>query len=109
MLINDFAFAELSKNRVDYTLNCVCVKVCVMHVEYEFTETEWRIYALVNHTIICSDNCLLPDRRQAITWINVVMLLISFLGTNFSEVKVKAKVKLKRTRNINVAFPCVVR
>ena len=42
-----------------------------------------------NPTIICSDNGLSPDRRQAITWTNVGILLIGPLGTNFSEILIK--------------------
>ena len=37
-------------------------------------------------TIIGSDNGLSPDRRQAIIWTNVVILLIEPLETNFSEI-----------------------
>ena len=37
-------------------------------------------------TIIGSDNSLSPGRRQAITWTNVVILLIGSLGTNVSEI-----------------------
>ena len=36
-------------------------------------------------TDIDSDNGLLPERRQAIIWTNVGILLIGPLGTNFSE------------------------
>ena len=36
-------------------------------------------------TIIGSDNDLSPDRRQAIIWTNVGILLIQTIGTNFSE------------------------
>ena len=36
-------------------------------------------------TNIDSDNGLLPERRQAIIWTNVGILLIGPLGTNFSE------------------------
>ena len=36
-------------------------------------------------TIIGSDNDLSPDRRQAIIWTNVGILLIVPLGTNFGE------------------------
>ena len=35
---------------------------------------------------IASDNGLLPDRRQAIIWINAKILLIGPLGTNFSDI-----------------------
>ena len=38
-----------------------------------------------NLTIIGSDNGLSPDRRQAITWTNVGIMLIVQLGTNFNE------------------------
>ena len=37
-------------------------------------------------TIIGSNNGLSPDRRQAITWINDGLSLITPLGTNFSEI-----------------------
>ena len=37
-------------------------------------------------TIIGSDNCLSPDRRQAIMWTNAGILLIRPSGTNFSEI-----------------------
>ena len=37
-------------------------------------------------TIIGSDNGLSPDRRQAIIWTNVGILLIGPLWTNFSEI-----------------------
>ena len=37
-------------------------------------------------TTIASDNGLSPDRRQAIIWTNIGMLLIWTLGTNFSEI-----------------------
>ena len=37
-------------------------------------------------TITGSDNGLSPGRRQAIIWINVGILLIRTLGTNFSEI-----------------------
>ena len=42
-----------------------------------------------NLTIIGSDNGLSPDRRQAITWTNVGILLIGPLGTNFSEILIE--------------------
>ena len=37
-------------------------------------------------TIIGSDNGMSPERRQAIIWTNVGILLIGPLGTNFSEI-----------------------
>ena len=37
-------------------------------------------------TIIASDNCLSPGRRQAIIWNNVGILSIGLLGTNVSEI-----------------------
>ena len=40
-------------------------------------------------TIIGSDNGLLPDRRQAIVWTNVRILLIGPLGTNSSEILIE--------------------
>ena len=40
-------------------------------------------------TIIGSDNGLSPARRQAIIWINDGILLIGYLGTNFSEILIE--------------------
>ena len=40
-------------------------------------------------TIIGSDNGLSPDRRQAIIWTNVGLLLNGLLGTNFSEILIE--------------------
>ena len=40
-------------------------------------------------TIIGSDNCLSPGRRQAIIWTNAGILLIGSLGTNFSEILIE--------------------
>ena len=40
-------------------------------------------------TIIGWDNGLSPDRRQAIIWTNVGLLLIGPLGTNFSEILIE--------------------
>ena len=42
-----------------------------------------------NLTIIGSDNGLSPGRRQAIIWINVRILLIGPLGTNFIEMLIE--------------------
>ena len=40
-------------------------------------------------TIIGSDNGLAPDRRQAIIWTNVGILLIGPIGTNFGEISIE--------------------
>ena len=40
-------------------------------------------------TIIGSDNGLSPERHEAIIWINVGILLIGPLGTNFSEILIE--------------------
>ena len=40
-------------------------------------------------TIIASDNCLSPERRQAIIWTNAGILLVGHLGTNFSEILIE--------------------
>ena len=42
-----------------------------------------------NLTIIGADNGLWPGRRQAITWTNAWILLISPSGTNFSEIVIE--------------------
>ena len=43
-------------------------------------------------TLIGSDNGLSPGRRQAIIWINVRILLIGTLGTNFGEILIKIRI-----------------
>ena len=49
--------------------------------------------------IIGSDNGLSPERRQAIIWTNVGILLIGPLGTNFSEILIEIQTfSLKKTR-----------
>ena len=40
-------------------------------------------------TIIGSDSGLSPGRRQAIIWISAIILLIGFLGTNFSHILIR--------------------
>ena len=40
-------------------------------------------------TIIGSDNGLLPERRQAITWTNAGILLIRHLGTSVIEISIR--------------------
>ena len=44
---------------------------------------------VIKLTTIGSDKGLLPDRRQAIIWINTEILLIGPLGTNFSEILIE--------------------
>ena len=51
--------------------------------------TEWRIYAPVNYTIICSANGLSPIRCQAIIWTNAGILLTGPLELNFSEMLIE--------------------
>ena len=55
-------------------------------------EAELRIYASVNYTTVGSDNCLSPERRQAIILTNAGILLIGPLGTNFSETFIEIKI-----------------
>ena len=49
---------------------------------------EWRIYASANYTIIGSNKCLSPGRRQAITLTKDIILLTGPLGTKFSEIDI---------------------
>ena len=49
-------------------------------------ETEWRIYPPVNRSIICPENGLSPDRRQAIIWTDDGIFLTGPLGTMFREI-----------------------
>ena len=60
-----------------------------------FTQLHWTHWGRVTHiyvgelTIIVSDNCLSPGRRQAIIWTNTGILLIGPYGTNFSEILIE--------------------
>ena len=54
--------------------------------------THWgrvRYICVIKSTIIGSDNGLVPDRRQAIIWTNVGIVLYGPLGTNFSEILIE--------------------
>ena len=55
-------------------------------LESEIIEAELRIYVLVKHNSIVSDNGLSPGRNKAIIWTNAGILLIGPLGTNFSGI-----------------------
>ena len=50
------------------------------------TETDICVSKL---TSIGSDNSLLLGQRQAIIWTNFGILIIGFLGTNFSEILIQ--------------------
>ena len=57
------------------------------HIVYTLTRWGRLTHICVSKlTIICSDNGLLPGRRQAIIWTNAGILLIWTLGTNFSDI-----------------------
>ena len=68
-------------------------------------------------TIIGSDNGLSPERRQAIIWTNVGILLIGPLGTNFIEIlieiqafslrKVRLKMSSMKCCSIRLGLKCV--
>ena len=50
----------------------------------------WMTHIRISkRTIIGSDNGLAPARRQAIIWTNAGILLITPLGTNFSEILIE--------------------
>ena len=54
------------------------------------THWGWVTHICVSkQTIIGSDNCLSPGRRQAIIWTNAGILLIGPFGTNFSGILIK--------------------
>ena len=48
--------------------------------------------------IIGSDNGLSPGRRQAIIWTNAAIFLIGLLGTNFSEILKKIRLKMSSAK-----------
>ena len=53
-------------------------------------EAEWRIYASVHWDIIALHNGWLLDRRQAIIWTNIGILLFEPLGTKkFSDISIR--------------------
>ena len=54
------------------------------------THWGWVTHICVSKlTIIGSENGLSPDRRQAVIWTNVEILLIRTLGTNLSEILIE--------------------
>ena len=58
-------------------------------------------------TIICSDNGLSPERRQAIIQTNAGILLIGLLGTNFSEILIEIQTfSLKKIRSKMSSAKC---
>ena len=62
---------------------------CIYYYDFSRPLTHWgRVthICVSKQTSIGSDNGLSPDRRQAIIWTNVGILLIGPLGTNFSEI-----------------------
>ena len=72
-----------------YAILCHIGLYCNRSDYYAHVLTHWGrvMHICVNKlTIIGSDNGLLPDRHQAIIWINAGILLIEPLGTNFSEI-----------------------
>ena len=82
-----------------YNFNKIHLKFTVSQLESLFTRTIESAFLThwgrVTHkcvsklTIIGSDNGLSPDRRQAIIWTNVGLLLIRPLGKNFSEILIE--------------------
>ena len=54
-------------------------------------------------TIIDSDNGLSPERRQAIIWTNVGILLIGPLGTNFNEILIEILTFSFKKMRLNVS------
>ena len=68
--------------------------------------THWgRVtYICVNKlSIIGSDNALSPDRRQAIIWTNVGLLLIGPIGTNFIEILIEVLTFSFKKMRLNVS------
>ena len=58
----------------------------------------------VNHiTIVGSDSCLSPNRRQAITWTNAGILLIEPVGTNFGEILIKIHIFSFKKRHLKTS------
>ena len=53
-------------------------------------------------TIIGSDNGLSPGRRQATIWTNAGILLIRYLGTNFSETIIKIYIFLFKKMHLKL-------
>ena len=75
-----------------WTLICVFLRPLQCCMQYHAKLTHWgRVthICISKLTIIGSDDGLSPDRRQAITWANVGILLIGPLETNFSEILIE--------------------
>ena len=79
--------SELSETNInDYVSTLLKYVVISFHLTHWGRVTHICIGELIN---IGSDNGLSPGRRQAIIWTNVGILLISPLGTNFSEIVIE--------------------
>ena len=71
-----------------YVYICLYIYIYIYIYDY-LDEAEWRIFASVTQAITGSDNCLSPDRRQAIIRNNDGILLIGLLRINFSDILIK--------------------
>ena len=87
-------FAEKPLPGLDISKIFTCPTSKIMHDSDHLTKNLIH-WGRVTHicvaylTIIVSDNCLSPSRRQAIIWTNAGILLIKPLGTNFSEILIE--------------------
>ena len=73
----------------------ICITVHTMaHKAFKRFECALTHWGRATHTcvskltIIDPDNCLTPDRHQAIIWINSGILFIRTLGSNFGEIDI---------------------
>ena len=67
------------------------------------TDAEWRIYSLVNWTIIGSDNDLAHVRLQTIIRTNTELLSIHPRGTYLHEISIKFKTFSFKKMHLNVS------
>ena len=81
---------------------------------YDVTDTKmqsswWTHWGRVTNicvsklTIIGSDNCLSPGRRQAIIWTNDEILLIGTSEANFNETVIKIHIFSSKKTHLNVS------
>ena len=73
----------------------VFIVYCIEKTLYnDICITHWTCWGRVTHMVrklakVGSDNGLSPNRRQAIIWTSVILLLIGSLGTSFRKIWIK--------------------
>ena len=108
--IQDIHIGELSQEMPQPSITKMCLKITCLRIHSNFPGANELIHwGPVTHicvsklSITGSDNGLSPDRRQAIIWTNVGILLIGPLGTNFSEILIEIQIFLYKKTTLKMS------